>query len=188
MTSVGHTLTGIAIGVLCMPSRHSSRGKTAHLLMCGLLANVPDFALPVWGHQRYDISHSLFVNAFIILLLSLFLARWDKLRCQIGGWSVIFGASLAWLSHLLLDSFYNHGRGVGIFWPISDAHLTLPIRWFSVIYTPPPPLTLETLRIFAIELVFYGIVLLLAIGLRRSGILDRLVQRRVIIDVHTNLR
>ena len=178
MTQVGHTLTGIAIGVLCMPDRHSPRGKTAHLLICGLLANVPDFPLPGWGHQRYDISHSLFVNTLIILGLAFILAQWDQQRRQIGGWGVILGGSLAWLSHLLLDSFYNHGRGVGIFWPVSEAHLTLPLPWFSVIATSPPPLTWETARIFAIELVSYGIVLLLAMGLRRSRLIERLTQGR----------
>jgi membrane-bound metal-dependent hydrolase YbcI (DUF457 family) len=178
MTQVGHTLTGITVGVLCLPKSHSPRGRAAHLILFGLVASIPDFGLPAWGHERYDISHSLFVNSFIILLLALCLALWDKPRHRIGGWGVVLGGSLAWLSHLLLDSFYNHGHGVAIFWPFSDAHLALPIPWFSVVYKSPPPLTLETARIYAIELACYGILLLIAVGVRRSGLLDRLTRQR----------
>jgi hypothetical protein len=31
-----------------------------------------------------------------------------------------------------LDSLYNHGHGVAIFWPLSDVRLALPIPWFAV--------------------------------------------------------
>jgi len=151
--------------VLCLPEQATRRQQAAILIVCGVLASAPDFPLPLWGHERYDISHSLFVNLALILILISVLWKW---RATLGGWRVLLGGSGAWLSHLLLDSFYNHGGGVGIFWPFSTAHLTLPIPWFSVIPTFPPPLTLETARIALIELVSYGVILLLAIGLKRQ--------------------
>jgi len=77
---------------------------------------------------------------------------------------------LAWLSHMLLDSFYNHGQGVAIFWPLSDARLALPIPWFSVVYGVPPSLTPEMARAFAIELICYAPLVLAAIVARRLRI------------------
>ena len=36
------------------------------------LANLPDWPLPNWGHDRHDISHSIFVNVGLIGLGMLF--------------------------------------------------------------------------------------------------------------------
>ena len=117
MTQVGHLLTGAAIGVLCKPDRTPPKWLTAYFGAFLLLANIPDLPFKNWGHDRYDISHSIFVNLFLIAMLAALLLFWKHFRSKIGGWKVIAGGMAAWLSHLLLDSFYSHGYGVAIFWP-----------------------------------------------------------------------
>jgi membrane-bound metal-dependent hydrolase YbcI (DUF457 family) len=91
-------------------------------------------------------------------------------RAGIGGWTIAIGGAAAWLSHLLLDSFYNHGKGIAIFWPFSAARLTLPVRWFSTVPSAYR-FTLEALRVYAIEFASYFPLVLLALGLKRAGIL-----------------
>jgi hypothetical protein len=174
MTQVGHTLTGLAIGVLCLPSPTSRLTKAVHLAAFLLLANTPDFPFDNWGHDRYDISHSLFVNLLLITTAMLVVSFTPKLRAGIGGGPVITGAVIAWLSHLLLDSFYNHGLGVAIFWPFSPARLALPIPWFSLLPNSPPPFTAQVWRAYSIEFACYFPLLLAAIALITSGGVRRL--------------
>ncbi|MEM7348849.1 MAG: metal-dependent hydrolase [Chloroflexota bacterium] len=165
MTTVGHALTGIAIGILCLPPNRSKRWKWRYFAGLVVLADVPDLPLPYWGHSRYSVSHSLFVNLGIMLLV--LLGVWLlPLAPSIKQARVLFAGSAAWLSHFLLDSFYNHGDGVAIYWPISSGHLTLPIPWFSVL--PKPPLTLQHLQIVGIEFLVYGLVVGLAFLIRQQ--------------------
>lgn len=162
MTTVGHSLTGLSIAVLTLP-----RGRSlAWYLIVGqfylFFANLPDFPLPGWGHDSYRVSHSLFLTLLLASLLFFLLLR-PRLRAELN-WKVLVAWSAAWLSHLPLDAMYNHARGIGIFWPFSDAHLVLPVSWFSTITLPP--FTAANLRVFGIEAVVYGIVLLMCIGAR----------------------
>lgn len=170
MTPIGHTLTGLTIGVLALPRAASRARVFLQLTTCGVLANVPDFPLPHWGHDRYDISHSLFVNLLLLGLMALLFAGWPTARQRVGGWPAIRGGGLAWLSHLLLDSFYNHGLGIAIFWPFSTARLVLPIVWFTALPSSPPPLTWATAQIFAVEGLVYGGVFLVVVGVWRVGV------------------
>ena len=168
MTQVGHTLTGIAIGVACLPEAKSTRWKTVHLAVFALLALVPDFRFQYWGHHRYYISHSIFMNLLIIIHILLVFICLKEFREKLGGWSVVIGGVLAWLSHLLLDTFYNHGKVLLMFWPFSEARLALSIPWFSVVEKPPPPFTSETVSILLIEFAFYGAILLLVVVVKKS--------------------
>lgn len=177
MTQTGHTLTGIAIGILSMPTGDASKKKVAHVVAFALLANIPDLPLDNWGHGRYDISHSIFVNLLIIGIAVLAVTFLRNVRTRIGGWPVIVGGTVAWLSHLLLDSFYNHGQGVAIFWPFSDARLSLPIRWFSVVTSLPPPITPQMMQIFLIEFASYLPLVVVAILIRRTRIVRRAATR-----------
>lgn len=129
-----------------------------------LFANLPDFPFPGWGHSNYHVSHSLFVTLLLSSLLGLLLL-WPKIREQLRG-KVLLAWSLAWLSHMPLDSLYNHGRGIAIFWPFSDAHLAMPVAWFSTITWPPR--SEHNLRVFATEAVFYGLILITCIALRHT--------------------
>lgn len=166
MTSVGHSLMGTAIGLFCMPRGASVRWKVGYFMVFLVLPNIPDLPVAHWGHQRYDISHSLFVNLFLCLIMVALLGWHQNIRRFIGDGKVIGAAVAAWLSHLVLDSLYNHGQGVAIFWPLSDARLALPIPWFAV--APFPPFNLALLQECAIEFVSYVPLVLLAYCLRRS--------------------
>jgi LexA-binding, inner membrane-associated putative hydrolase len=172
MTQVGHTLTGIAIGVACLPDKKSTTSRLIHLVVFGLLANIPDLPLKNWGHDLYYFSHSLFVNLLLILIvLSAFILLKD-IRARVGGWVVIIGGTLAWLSHLLLDTFYNHGKGLLMFWPLSDQRLALPIAWFSAVRDTSLPLKPETIHILLVEFAFYGPVLMAIILMKKAGIFN----------------
>lgn len=162
MTTVGHSLTGLSLAVLTLP-----RGKTLlWYLVVGhffvFFANVPDFPLAGWGHDSYQVSHSIFVTALLASLLGLLflLPRFSE---QVGR-TVVIAWSAAWFSHLLLDALYNHGQGIGIFWPLSDAHLSLPLPWFETLTWPPK--SAHNLRVFLIELGVYGALLLAALFVR----------------------
>ena len=175
MTQTGHLLTGAAIGVLCLPPDASTKRTVTHLLTFMLLSNVPDLPLKNWGHDQYHVSHSILVNLFLIMIVVTMLTYLKRARTRIGDGQVITGGAITWLSHLLLDSFYNHGYGIAIFWPVSDAHLVLPIPWFSVMPGSPPPITPEMIRIFLIEFACYLPLLLLAIWIRKTGIIRRIL-------------
>lgn len=157
MTSVGHTLTGIALGTLTVPRSETPAYKWVVFNAFGLLANLPDLPLPGWGHDAYHVSHSLFVNLGLMALATAITLASPAVRERLR-WRPAAALAAAWLSHLLLDSLYDHGRGIGILWPLSDAHLTLPLPWFSTAELHPWN-TSHNLRVFAIELAFYGTVL-----------------------------
>ena len=165
MTYVGHTIAGVSIGVLCMPTSWSPLRKTILLFTFAFLSNFPDAPLPCWGHNRYAISHSVFITLLAAAILAGLLTLWRRGRRVIGGWPVIIGGILAWLSHLLLDSFYNHGKGIAIFWPISRARLNMPIPWFRIMDVKNV-FSLYNLEVYSIEALFYGGILMLCLLLR----------------------
>jgi hypothetical protein len=178
MTQVGHVLTGVACGVLSLPS---SVSKTRCVIQTGvfmMLANIPDIPLPYWGHARYAISHSIFVNLVLCLLVLTSLIRFHDFRDRFGDRRMLGFGMAAWLSHLLLDAFYNHGCGVGIFWPFSTATLALPIPWFSVLLTPIWPLTAKGIRIGLIEFVSYAPLVLMTLYLRNREVAWYSARRR----------
>ena len=160
-----------------MPEGKTLRWKIVDFAVFGWLALAPDWRIKYWGHHRYDISHSIFTNTLAILILVVVLLCWKGMIVKIGGWGVVVGGIVAWLSHLLLDTFYNHGQGIAMFWPFSKARVALPIPWFSVVRNIPPPMTWEIWRIVLIELGCYGALLLGAILLKRSGLVKRLTQK-----------
>ena len=170
VTTVGHTLTGLSLAALTLP-----RGKSLlWYLLIGhffiLFANLPDLPLPGWGHRHYQVSHSLFVTALLASLLALLLLLPRFHRAV--GVSVVVAWSLTWLSHMLLDSLYAHGAGIGIFWPLSNAHLALPLPWFETLRWPP--ITEHNRNVFLTELAVFGTLFALCFWLRRlrSGMGD----------------
>jgi membrane-bound metal-dependent hydrolase YbcI (DUF457 family) len=158
MTAVGHSLTGLCFASLVVPRSWSRKEKIAAFAAFSFLATAPDLPLPFWGHFSYRVSHSLFVNLAVVAAVVGLLTLPPVRRSEAGWRWVVAGGAAAWLSHLLLDSFYSHGHGVRIFWPLSDAALNLPIPWFHVLR---PDLVGDpaALRIFAIEALFYGALL-----------------------------
>lgn len=169
MTQVGHLIVGITGGKLCLPKDSNFAKKFWFILLFVFLANIPDLPIPYWGHDRYYISHSLFVNLLLIVILILILQILTKYTHAVKvSWQILIFGSLAILSHLLLDSFYNHGLGVPIFWPFSEASLVLPIPWLSVQKDLPPPITYAMVRIWLIELASFSPFLGIAILFRKS--------------------
>jgi membrane-bound metal-dependent hydrolase YbcI (DUF457 family) len=162
MTEVGHVITGATIGILSMPKEIPPKQKTVYIITFMLIATIPDWPFKNWGHDRYYFSHSLFVTLLFILLLFIALSFSKKLRGKIGDWPVMIGGSLAWLSHLLLDSFYSHGKGIAIYWPFSSSRLALPIPWFDV---GTGSLT-HLMQVFLIEFISYTPLLLVALLIR----------------------
>lgn len=118
-------MIGLAIGSLAV-GRRPIRQRLAGLAAFVALANLPDWPLPGWGHDAYHVSHSLAVNLVLIAIAAGLLSRWL-------GWRVLVAGAAAWLSHLLLDSFYNHGLGVQIGSPAIDYRLNLPIPWLQTL-------------------------------------------------------
>lgn len=164
MTPVGHSLTGAAVAAACLPHSLSKRARIVGFLSFVCLASLPDAPLPGWGHDRYRVSHSLFINGSWIALLVFVSHMWHQGRAWVGDWRVVVGAAVAWLSHLLLDTFYSHGRGLAMFWPASQARLALPIPWFHTLHGHPPPFSRHIASVFVIELLAYGTLLALVLA------------------------
>ena len=162
VTTVGHSLTGLSLAVLTLPRAQSLRWYVLVGLCFVFFANVSDFPLPGWGHSNYHVSHSVFVTLFLASLLALLLL-WPGFRVTVGG-RIMVAWSAAWLSHMVLDSIYAHGRGIAIFWPFSNAHLAMPVPWFETLSIPVR--SVHNLRVFAIEAMVYGVALLGCVGLR----------------------
>jgi membrane-bound metal-dependent hydrolase YbcI (DUF457 family) len=162
VTTVGHSLTGLSLAVLTLPPKQSRRWYVLTGLCFIFFANIPDIPLPGWGHGFYRVSHSVFVTLLLASLLALLLL-WPRFRVLVGG-RVIVAWSATWLSHMVLDSMYAHGRGIAIFWPFSDAHLAMPVPWFETLHVSVR--SARDLRVFAIEAMVYGAMLILCVGLR----------------------
>ena len=166
MTPVGHSMAGATIALLTVPLGMRLSRLFLAIVAFAILANVPDFRLPSWGHERYDISHSLFLNGLLAAVLALPFLISARAGRAVGGRMVAIGGVLAWLSHLLLDTFYNHGRGLQMFWPFSRARLALPIGWFETVRQPLPHFDAHSAKVWSIELVFYGVVVIAALMIR----------------------
>ena len=159
MTLLGHSLFGAALGVAFAPRAWSHPRKAAFVVACATLATVPDFALPRWGHERYDVSHSVFVNGGLAALAALVVATMAlRLRHPLPGRLLLTGG-LAWLSHLVLDALYAHGKGIAIFWPFGRGRLNLSLPWFETLDRGIPLFSPPNLRVFLVELVAFGTLL-----------------------------
>ncbi len=165
MTTVGHTLFGLSIGIGCMPQYTSVKSRVVFLSCFALIASIPDLPVPFWGHDWYLVSHGLFINSALITLILTVDVIPRSLRERIGGNRTLFYGVLAWLGHLALDSLYNHGNGIRIFWPLSDAPLILPLPWFSVLTQPWK--SLHNPGVFLTEFLFYLPIVFIVAGLRR---------------------
>jgi hypothetical protein len=168
MTFVGHMLTGAAIGALAMPRKWPRAAVGVGLGIFAVLACVPDIPLGGWGHDRYFFSHSAFVNVVGVGAMLAVVGMLGPRRKLIGGWPVAIAGAAAWLSHLVLDSFYNHGKGVMIGWPFGHWRLNLALPWFHTFY-PGSRLSGPNIRVMLIELAFYGPLLAGCVLLRRVG-------------------
>jgi len=157
MSPVGHTLTGLAIGWFALPAGSTKRGTAIAMSAYVVLANAPDLPLPMWGHDRYHISHSLISTTVGVAVVSLLAGLCSRFLYRIPGRLILAGAA-AWYSHILLDTYYNHGIGLPVGWPISEARIALPIPCFSTI-SRNPIIGWHNVRVVAVEALVYGSIL-----------------------------
>ncbi|MBD3419088.1 MAG: hypothetical protein GF398_03110 [Chitinivibrionales bacterium] len=162
MTTIGHTIVGATIGLAAIPRYASRLRSIATLAVFGLLGNFADWPIKNWGHDRYEISHSVFSNLAVIAAVLLISAVFRRQVKKVGGYRILLLGCAAMVSHLLLDTFYSHGTGLGIYWPFSGETVSLALPWFDPIKVVPPPLTRQALRVMGIELLFYGTIFILA--------------------------
>lgn len=171
MTLVGHSFVSAAIGAACIPVTLPRKKQLTLFGIFIFIGMIPDLPLPGWGHYRYHVSHSLFVNLALMGGAVVWLIT-RQAPAAMGGVRVLVGGGLVWLSHFLLDSFYRHGLGVGIFWPFSDRHLALPLPWFDILRVSEP-LSWHNLSVVAVELAVYLPLFLAALFLRRVSASNR---------------
>lgn len=154
MTIVGHSLVGATLAILFAPAFKTGREKAFIIGVYIFVAYIPDLPVPGWGHWQYHISHSIIVN-IILMTLIVMLFGYMQYRNKFIYFQVLIGAIIAWMSHFLLDSLYNHGNGIGIFWPLSDHKLALPVPWFATLQNTSSLLSYRNLKVFLIEFLFY---------------------------------
>lgn len=169
---------GATVAVAFLPWKTGFLKKIAVMAVFVFLANLPDAPVPWWGHTRYDISHSIFVNGLLAAAVAVPLAFYLRSRRVAGAGTLVAGGALAWLSHLLLDTFYNHGKGLAVFWPFGSGRVALPVPWFKTLNGHPllPQIDAYTARLYLIEMAFYGTLFALALVIR--WLIERRFSRR----------
>ena len=155
MTFVGHTLVGATIGAMMPLPKTGKISRSAFILAVVVCANLPDLPLPGWGHSNYRVSHSIFVGIVLISCGVILLRGLQVARNTVGSWLVVLAGSMALVSHYFLDSIYNHGMGIAVFWPLSDARIVFPISWFSIMKSDPF-FCWHNVKVWSIELLFCG--------------------------------
>lgn len=166
MTTLGHTLVGASIAMICTPVAHSTRRLFVVMVIMVMVASLPDWPIPVWGHHCLEISHSIIVNAALLLFLMVvaFGFAGGILRKNL---PLVFGIIIAWMSHFLMDTLYSDSS-LTMFWPISKAGVSLPIPWLKTMPHIPPPFDQKILNIFLFETVTFLPLLLMAAALRNK--------------------
>ena len=165
MTTLGHSLTGLAALTLALPEGLSWRRRFWWAIFFITIASVPDWPLPGWGHRQLAVSHSLWVNVALCTALAVGLRKW------VPGWvgesRILLSGAVAWMSHFLLDTLYGDLSGVAIYWPFSDGLASMPLPWLKILPHVPPPLDAAVIRVLLYELLTFGPLILLAYGWRR---------------------
>ena len=154
MTIVGHSLVATTLAILFTPASRTVRQKALFICVFVFAAHIPDLPLPGWGHWQYHISHSIMVN-MVLMASTVMLLCYLKYIKLWGSYRIVIGVLITWLSHFLLDSLYNHGNGIGIFWPFTDNKLSLPLPWFATLQNSPSVLSQHNLKVFFMEFLFY---------------------------------
>ena len=104
MTFVAHSIIGVTVATIIMPKTFKVYQKSILVGSFIILANMPDLTRPRYGHELYYLSHSIFINLILILIAVMPFLLSEELRNRIGGFPVLTGCAVCWLSHFLLDS------------------------------------------------------------------------------------
>ena len=165
MTSLGHSLVGASVGVLCMPAMDKLYRRLIIFVAIIAMANLPDWPIPSWGHFRLVASHSIIVNGAGIVCLVVGLHLQGALLRKPHR-RVIIGLIVAWVSHFLLDALYVDSR-LTLFWPLSEVTVSLPVPWLKTLPHVPPPFDERIIRILMLETMTFLPLLVLAAAIRR---------------------
>ncbi len=160
---VAHGLLGASI-VAALHTKPTSTRYALPFFAGALLANAADLdflLVPVLESKAWHrgFTHSI-VFAFLICLVFVFAFRVRPLRN-----AMAYG--LAFASHGLLDYLTSKlGGGVQLFWPFSATRLKL--GWWGLSEVPSQLTTAEIFQALFIELVFFSVLFLAIVLLRRS--------------------
>jgi inner membrane protein len=143
MASLGHVLVGLALARahqrhVAPDAEGTARFGPRAIALCTLAllpdADVVAFAVGIpYGHAfgHRGASHSIVFSLVIGVLAGLVLARmWRSPRAP-----TVLAATLAVLSHPLLDMLTDGGLGCALYWPLSAAR-----HFFSVTPIPVAPI------------------------------------------------
>ncbi len=173
-TSIGHSLSGIAVSSLFASRPHVLRV----VFLCVLCSVFPDFdavglrlGVPYqhWlGHRGF--SHSILFAVFLALIALLFILNSEKSLKKRALFFTAFFACV--LLHDILDAMTNGGLGVAFFSPFSERRFFLPWRLIEAPpFSPRYLITSRGLAMMRSELVWVMIPSLcisaLSIGIRK---------------------
>jgi len=165
MSPVGHSLIGLAFASVALSPSQTRKWKFGLLVSFVALASLPDWPIPNWGHDQYRVSHSVYVNLALIGFVLLLWGAVPYFRSRVTLRCFMLGAG-AWLSHLLLDSFYNHNLGIAIYWPFSEGRLNFSMPWFDTLDLTQSAVSPHNLSVYAIEFVAYFPVLIIVVAIQ----------------------
>ena len=95
----------------------------------------------------------------VLVIRKQFPLNFGQTRCLLCG-------SLAWLSHIGMDTLYGDLPGTAILWPFSTKLVSWPLPWLKSLPHVPPPFDEAVLQILLFELITFLPLVLLAYGLR----------------------
>jgi membrane-bound metal-dependent hydrolase YbcI (DUF457 family) len=166
MTFVGHSLVGLSFAAAGAPELRRKRFLVTAALFV-LFANFPDLAFRIIPYYE---SHTL-VTVLVILGAAAAVMGICRRREMLAEGQLILLGNLAVISHLLLDTFYNHGQGLMLFWPLSDSRQAFPIPWLSVLKPPLFPVTERHVKVWLLEFAtFAPLLMLVLLGRYVAGI------------------
>ncbi len=166
MTTLGHSLTGLAAFAVVIPSRSFGLGQLVWAALFIALASTPDWPLPGWGHQDLLVSHSLWLNIALCAAVAAILKKLAPDR--FAETPLLAAGAAAWLSHILLDTLYGDLSGMAIFWPFSSAVVSLPVPWLRTLPHLPPPFDATVISILTLEFLTFAPLVLLGYWLGRK--------------------
>ena len=130
MASIGHVAVGLCLGRCLLPSASSLKNWLGMGILAALAllpdADVIAFALRIpysapWGHR--GASHSLLLGILAGLLFGMILGQFWQSRLR-----TTLAATLAVVSHGLLDTLTDGGLGVALLWPYLRKRFFAPVR------------------------------------------------------------
>lgn len=118
---------------------------------------IPGFLLGDYDQFHNSYSNSLFTGIVVALMISLILFR----RSPAGFRFWFLFALLAYVLHVIMD-YFGAGRGVMLFWPITDERFISPVKLFYGLHRSDGFFSIRHVWTFLTEMVFvlvlYGVV------------------------------